>query len=108
MSQEATESLIQVVALAFALCACMALRARLKNASSRLLLLLTVVGCAYFLFASFAFEPLQQFAEQHAPSLGNALAWSRSPLVPSVLFLLWALAFLLMARGLQERSQGSR
>ena len=103
MADIAPESLIKLIALALGLVGCVRMHARLRNGFSFLLLLAGVLLCVHFLMAWYAFEPVERYAEAHAPTLASVLIWSMNPLIPAILWLLLALAFALAATGLTHR-----
>jgi len=103
MADIAPESLIKLVALVLGLVGCVRMHARLRNGFSFLLLVAGILLCVYFLMVWYAFEPVQRYAEEHAPTLASVVVWSMNPLVPAILWLLLAFAFALAATGLTRR-----
>lgn len=96
------EALLTLTAVAFGAWGCWVLHARLRNIGSLALLLSLVVFVVYCVFLRLLSDPLLQIVESRAPSLVDDVAWGIDVLIPSLLCLCAAVAFLVAARSIKR------
>jgi hypothetical protein len=96
------EALLTLAAVAFGVWGCWVMHARLRNIGSFLLLLSLVVFVVYCVFLRLLSDPLLRIVESRAPSLVDNVAWGIDVLIPSLLCLCAAVAFLVAARSIRR------